>query len=89
MLESGLPVYATRAGGVDDLRRALGSFVSDFPPPSSVQLPPLPEPAAFHRYEARFRWMAIAERYIAAISPAPAVLDGDRAKPPTATRSGL
>jgi glycosyltransferase involved in cell wall biosynthesis len=67
MLESGLPVYATRAGGVDDLRKVLGSFVADFPPPSSARLPPPPEPATLQRYDARFQWLAIAERYVAAI----------------------
>jgi glycosyltransferase involved in cell wall biosynthesis len=71
MLASGLPVYATRAGGVDDLRSVLGSFVADFPPPSSVRLPPPPARAAQQHYEARFHWMAIAERYIAAITSRP------------------
>jgi glycosyltransferase involved in cell wall biosynthesis len=70
MLESGLPVYATRAGGVDDLREVLGSFVADFPPPRSVRLPPPPVDAAIQRYEDRFRWFAIGERYVDAITGA-------------------
>jgi glycosyltransferase involved in cell wall biosynthesis len=67
MIESGLPVYATRAGGVDALRSVLGSFVQEFPPPPGA-IPPLqPDPGTRGRYEARFRWLTIAERYLEAI----------------------
>jgi glycosyltransferase involved in cell wall biosynthesis len=70
MLESGLPVYATRAGGVDDLRGVLGSFVPDFPPPPGALPPPPPAPEVIERYDARFRWLAIAERYVEAVASA-------------------
>jgi glycosyltransferase involved in cell wall biosynthesis len=67
MLEAGLPVYATRAGGVDDLRGVLGPFVPDFPPPRAAVLPAPPAADVLERYGVRFRWAAVAERYIEAI----------------------
>jgi len=68
MVESGLPVYATSAGGVDDIRSVLGPFIQNFPPPRGAAPPPLPGQEAQARYEARFRWQAIAERYVDSIS---------------------
>jgi glycosyltransferase involved in cell wall biosynthesis len=67
MVEAGLPIYATTAGGVADIRSVLGSFIGSFPPPQRAFLPaPLTEDA-FARYESRFRWSAIAERYVESI----------------------
>jgi glycosyltransferase involved in cell wall biosynthesis len=62
MLESGLPVYATPAGGVDDLRPFWGDRLQPFPPPLDAVPParPAPEPA---EYLAELTWPAIARRY--------------------------
>jgi glycosyltransferase involved in cell wall biosynthesis len=68
MVESGLPVYATSAGGVHDIRSVLGSFIADFPPPPGAQLPSPPADEAIARYDARFRWLAIAARYVESIT---------------------
>jgi glycosyltransferase involved in cell wall biosynthesis len=68
MVESGLPVYATTAGGVDDIRSVLAPFIQDFPPPLGALLPSLPADEAFARYEARFRWSTIAANYVESIS---------------------
>jgi glycosyltransferase involved in cell wall biosynthesis len=70
MLESGLVVYATPAGGVPDLAPYWGSQLRPFPPP------PAPAPPAADRdgqepdlagYFARFSWPAIAAHYEEAI----------------------
>jgi glycosyltransferase involved in cell wall biosynthesis len=71
MVESGIPIYATTAGGVADIRGMLGSFVGDFPPRPGARLPAPPTDEVFAEYEARFRWSAIAARYIESISPPP------------------
>jgi hypothetical protein len=69
MLESGMPVYATEAGGVEDLRPFFPRSLQPFPPP------PSPEPEAFEPaatssedlaasgYYERFGWSEIARRY--------------------------
>ena len=67
MVESGLPVYATRAGGVDEIRSVLGAFVPEFPPAVGAQPPSPPGEEVFARYGARFRWDAVAERYLRAL----------------------
>jgi hypothetical protein len=68
MVEAGLPIYATTAGGVADIRSVLGSFIGPFPPPDGAALPPPLTEDAFAKYEARFRWSAIAERYVESLS---------------------
>jgi glycosyltransferase involved in cell wall biosynthesis len=68
MVESGLPVYATTAGGIDDIRSVLGPFIQNFPPPPGAPLPSPPSAEALARYEARFRWPTIAASYVASIS---------------------
>lgn len=62
MLESGLPVFATPAGGVEDLQPFWGDRLQAFPPPAQPVLPagPLPEPT---EYLEEFSWPAIARRY--------------------------
>ncbi len=75
MLESGLPVYATEAGAVDDLRPYFPASLRPFPPP---ELPPLPavgrrwerglggeglEDLAANGYYERFNWERIAREY--------------------------
>jgi glycosyltransferase involved in cell wall biosynthesis len=70
MVEAGLPIYATTAGGVSEIRSVVGSFIGTFPPPHGATPPPPLTDEAFARYDARFRWSAIAERYVASISTA-------------------
>jgi glycosyltransferase involved in cell wall biosynthesis len=64
MLESGLPVYATAAGAVDDLRPYFPVSLRPFPPP---ELPPLPgeglEDLAANGYYERFNWDRIGRDY--------------------------
>jgi glycosyltransferase involved in cell wall biosynthesis len=62
MLESGLPVYATEAGAVEDLRPYFPCSLRPFPPPAQI------EPAALEDLEAngylrRFDWLEIAREY--------------------------
>jgi glycosyltransferase involved in cell wall biosynthesis len=64
MLESGMPVYATNAGAVIDLRAEFGDQLRPFPP--SGPLPKAPQgscPLPFE-YLQRFSWAAVAERYL-------------------------
>jgi glycosyltransferase involved in cell wall biosynthesis len=58
MLESGLPTYATEAGGVEDLRPCYPKSLRPFPPPDGPVPPAGDEPACD-----RFTWARIAERY--------------------------
>jgi glycosyltransferase involved in cell wall biosynthesis len=69
MVESGLPVYATDAGGAADIRSVLGSFVQEFPPRSGAPLPAIPSEETFSRYDARFSWRAIAKQYLEVVQP--------------------
>lgn len=73
MLESGLPVFATEAGGVRDLRPYFPGSLLPFPPPPEAA----PEGGSAGDLEAYYRdftWEAIAERYerevLAALGPA-------------------
>lgn len=63
MLESGMPVFATEAGGVADLRPFFPASLRSFPPP--VRLEPWPELENLedNGYFARFNWDTIAESY--------------------------
>jgi glycosyltransferase involved in cell wall biosynthesis len=61
MLESGLTVYATPAGGVADLKPYWGSRLLPFPPPDGPP-PESAEPDLKDYYE-RFSWPGIARRY--------------------------
>lgn len=62
MLESGLPVFATEAGGVRDLKPYFPSTLLPFPPPLDTGLTGQRE-TGLHRYYQHFTWAAIAERY--------------------------
>lgn len=63
MLESGLPVFATPAGGVQDLAAYFPRQLRPFPPPPGpLEIRPLDEPAATGYFEACC-WPAIAARY--------------------------
>ncbi|WP_448562181.1 glycosyltransferase family 4 protein [Trichothermofontia sp.] len=63
MLESGMPVFATTAGGVEDLRSMLGGRLKSFPPTlealSNIQISPWPD-----EYYKHFTWKIIAEQYL-------------------------
>jgi glycosyltransferase involved in cell wall biosynthesis len=63
MLESGLPVFATPAGGVDDLRPYFPAALRPFPPPERFDLRPPAEDLDANGYHARFNWPAIARAY--------------------------
>jgi glycosyltransferase involved in cell wall biosynthesis len=59
MLESGLPVYATEAGGVPDLRPFFPGALRPFPPPPCLEEAP-GEDLEANGYLARFNWSAVA-----------------------------
>jgi glycosyltransferase involved in cell wall biosynthesis len=67
MLESGMPVFATRAGGVADLAPFFPQSLRPFPPPVRIEPWPLPEDVEANGYLARFDWAAIAESYEEAV----------------------
>jgi glycosyltransferase involved in cell wall biosynthesis len=62
MLESGLPVFATRAGAVDDLQPCFPASLRPFPPPARIEPAPLEDLEA-GGYLQRFSWPEIARRY--------------------------
>lgn len=62
MLESGMPVFATEAGGVADLRPYFPSSLRPFPPPYEIVPAPLEDLQANGYYE-RFSWPEIARSY--------------------------
>lgn len=62
MLESGLPVYATEAGGVADLRPFFPHSLRPFPPPARIEPAPLEDLRA-SGYHERFTWKAIAAEW--------------------------
>jgi glycosyltransferase involved in cell wall biosynthesis len=64
MLESGLPVYATAAGAVEDLLPFFPGTLRPFPPPDHGGVAPAaPVDLGANGYEARFNWDAIAGAY--------------------------
>lgn len=65
MLEAGLPLFATEAGGVADLRPFFPGRLLPFPPPDRDALTalPLPPDLAANGYFERFSWARIAEDY--------------------------
>ena len=68
MLESGLPVFATRAGCVTDLEPYLGPRISPFPPPAGGAEPCARGEVDWERYENAFSWPAIAREYLALVN---------------------
>ncbi|HVT58080.1 MAG TPA: glycosyltransferase [Thermoanaerobaculia bacterium] len=62
MLESGMPVFATEAGGMSDLKRYFPSSLRPFPPPAEVDARP-PEDIEANGYIATFSWPGIARSY--------------------------
>lgn len=69
MLESGMPVFATRAGGAQDLSGFFEGALKTFPPgPDAVSnLPAGVNPS--ENYVEEFAWTRIAEKYAEHISP--------------------
>ena len=64
MLESGLPVFATDAGGVTDLRPFFPASLRPFPPPARAGLEPAPlEDLEANGYLEKFSWPQIALAY--------------------------
>jgi Glycosyl transferases group 1 len=63
MLESGLPVFATEAGAVGDLRPFFPGSLLPFPPPLPPELPAAPPDLEANGYYQRMSWAVIAERY--------------------------
>ena len=67
MLEAGLPVFATRAGGVPDLAPCFPHSLRPFPPPETSDHPGPDRDLAATGYYDRFTWPRIAERYEATV----------------------
>jgi glycosyltransferase involved in cell wall biosynthesis len=63
MLESGLTVFATEAGGVSDLDPYFPTSLRPFPPPIDFAPQRAPEDLAANGYLARFSWDAVAAEY--------------------------
>lgn len=63
MLESGLPIFATRAGAVRDLEPYFPRHLLPFPPPLAPGLPEPPSEAELAAYTERFAWRRIAAEY--------------------------
>lgn len=63
MLESGMPVFASAAGGVEDLKPFFPRGLAPFPPPSEVTWAAAEDDLAGRGYFDHFSWEAIARRY--------------------------
>jgi len=63
MLESGMPVFATNAGGASTLREFFPEGLRAFPPPSDWTARNWTPAHAARTYRARFSWRTIAGRY--------------------------
>jgi glycosyltransferase involved in cell wall biosynthesis len=63
MLESGMPVFATRSGGVADLAPYFPRSLRPFPPPLDFAPPQPPEDLAANGYLQHFSWAGIAAGY--------------------------
>jgi glycosyltransferase involved in cell wall biosynthesis len=88
MLESGLPVFATRAGGVPDLEPCFPRSLHPFPPPAAaagMDLSPDRDLDATGYYD-RFTWPRIAERYEATVLRRLAAGPRQRAEPCASSR---
>jgi len=64
MLESGMPVYATRAGGVPDLEPHFRGMLRRFPPGPGERFAIGRASAELGAYYETFSWSAIARRYV-------------------------
>lgn len=68
MLESGMPVFATEAGGVEDLKPYFPRSLRPFPPAEHLEPAPLEDLEANGYFE-RFDWRAIARDYERQVVP--------------------
>jgi len=63
MIESGMPVAATRTGAVEDLEPLAPDAFLPFPPPRDLSLDDLPVVGDLELYLSKIRWPEIARRY--------------------------
>jgi glycosyltransferase involved in cell wall biosynthesis len=64
MLESGMPVYATLAGGVPDLKPFFQDMLVSFPPSKQATIKNFTDSTILENYYKIFSWEKIAETYI-------------------------
>ena len=76
MIEAGVPVYATNAGGVAPLRAVLPWCLCPNSPAVGAPMPDPPSEAAFALYRERFSWQSVARRYVASLPAARASRPG-------------
>lgn len=80
MLEAGLPVFATDAGAVRDLRPHFPESLRPFPPPAALRAGDLPVVTVRPAYLERFDWARIAEEYERAVLARPDTAPGAAAE---------
>jgi glycosyltransferase involved in cell wall biosynthesis len=68
MLESGMPVYATCAGGVVDLKPYFVGALRPFPPPTDADIDTRIPAADWKQYYGAFSWSRVARQYVRIIS---------------------
>jgi glycosyltransferase involved in cell wall biosynthesis len=68
MVEAGMPVYATRTGGVVDLEPYLGGALRPFPPPIADDIDTRPLFVYWEHYYRVFSWSSIAKRYVQSLN---------------------
>lgn len=68
MRESGMPVYATAAGGVPDLAAFFKGYLKEFPPPKGHAIDVrAAADMSFDEYYRVFSWSSIARKYVDAV----------------------
>jgi len=80
MLEAGLPVFATDAGAVRDLRPHFPDSLRPFPPPAALRAGDLPVVTVSDAYLEEFNWARIAEEYERAVLARPETAPGATAE---------
>ncbi len=72
MVESGLPVFATDAGGISEISRYIPNMIFQFPPPDNWSMASVEvdlSADAFTQYHDVFSWRSIAKSYLNDILP--------------------
>jgi glycosyltransferase involved in cell wall biosynthesis len=64
MLESGMPVYATKVGAAVDLKQEFPQLIRPFPPPAPPRAMAPETTSLSAAYIARYSWAAIAKAYL-------------------------
>lgn len=64
MLESGMPIFATQAGGITDLELLFQESIKPFPPPSELNLDSITISEFKNEYYQIFSWDRIAKSYL-------------------------